>query len=108
MKTCSNCGVEGHNIRGCKSLGRQIIQQENQKIDRIPDDLGTIPKAGLWLINPGRKRIAGKISQVKKNGDIVWNDVYGTVIESTPETIKEGNYLFLELEPKHLLFEVVK
>ena len=124
MRKCGNCGKPGHYTPRCTEnnnvsapveekektvydVGREILQKQNQVVDRVPDDYGTIPKTGLWLINLERKRIAGKISQVKKNGDILWCDVYGGFVESTPQTIKDGGYLYLELETPHLMFEVV-
>lgn len=120
--SCKKCKLSGHNSATCKAtaqttneessgrslkeIGRAILEKEEQKVPREPDLVGTIPEKGLWLINPVRKRIAGKISQIKKNGDILWIDAYGCFIETPPETIKEGGYLYLDLEAPHLLFEV--
>jgi len=106
MRVCGSCKKPGHNQRTCKQLGRQILEQENQKVDRQPDELGNIPKAGLWLISLERKKIAGKISQVKGNGMVLWKGIYGELNEHSTEAIKESKYLFLELEPEHLNFKV--
>lgn len=127
MRVCSNCNKPGHYKPRCpnklspapenniseqgerktlKDIGREILEQQNQVFERIPDDFGTIPKTGLWLINLERKRIAGKISQIKKDGTILWSDCYSTLIESDPKMILEAGYKYLELESQHLMFEI--
>ena len=129
MRVCSICRTSGHNKQTCKSeiakqhledfekeqskrktlseVGREIIAQENKVVDREPDDLGTLPQKGLWIVSLDRKRIAGKISQVKKDGTILWVDIYNCLIESSPQTIKKANYKFVELEPYHLSYEII-
>ena len=123
--SCKNCGKDGHYAKTCsnndlstlepekvetgrslREIGQKILKQENTVVERAPDALGTVPAKGLWLVNLDRKRIAGKISQVKKTGEILWIDHWNCLIESSPETIKAGGYLFIDLEPKHLSFEV--
>src|SRR3990167_7842922 len=106
MRVCSNCKKPGHNVRRCRELGRQIIQEQNQKIDREPDQFGNLPKAGLWIISVERKKIAGKISQIKKNSNVLWKGVYGDLHEHSVEFLKNNRYCFLELEPEHLIFDI--
>src|SRR3990167_6685990 len=123
--SCKNCGKDGHYSKTCRNnilstlepekvdtgrslreIGQKIIDQENAVVERIPDDLGTVPAKGLWLVNLDRKRVAGKISQVKRDGTILWCDVWGCLIESEPKTIQAGGYKYLELEAPHLMFEL--
>lgn len=127
MRVCGQCRMPGHNKATCKvvindtsnlvseeagtgrslqEIGREILKQQNVVVERTPDEIGTIPRTGLWLVNLQRKRVAGKISQVKKEGTILWTDCWGCLIESEPETIKLGGYLYLELESPHLMYEV--
>lgn len=123
---CKCCGKQGHYQKKCpnklspapennsgqgerktlKDIGREILEQQNQVVERTPDDLGTIPKTGLWLVNVDRKRVAGKISQVKKDGTILWSDCWATLIESDPKTILAAGYKYLELQSYHLMFDI--
>ena len=124
---CKNCSQPGHYTPRCpqtkiaqsilatpiessgrslKEIGRAIIEKEQQVVPREPDMSGTIPSAGLWLVNVDRKRVAGKISQVKKDGTILWTDCWNCLIESSSAVIKAGGYRYLDLQAPHLLFEV--
>lgn len=123
---CRNCRKEGHYAKRCpgnsvpdpeninleqskktlKEIGREILALENKKIDREPDEVGTLPRTGLWIVNLNKKRIAGKISQVKKDGSILWRGFYGDLNETPSEVFREAKYLFIDLEPEHLKFEV--
>lgn len=126
---CKNCGKQGHYQKKCpnksttpapenkdlgqgerktlKEIGREILEQQNQKVEREPDVLGTIPVKGLWIVNIKRRRVAGKISQIKKDGMILWTDAYGGFCETSPIVIKDAGYCYLELESIHLQYEVI-
>lgn len=123
--SCKRCGQNGHYQKCCpnndlstlnlekvdtgksiRDIGRAILEKENAVVERVPDDLGTVPQKGLWLVNVDRKRVAGKISQVKKTGEILWSDCYSALIESDPKMILAAGYRYLELESHHLIFEI--
>lgn len=123
--SCKNCGRAGHYAKTCtnndlstlppekvetgrslREIGQKIIEQENAVVERVPDDFGTIPAAGLWLVNFARRRVAGKISQVKKTGEILWVDCWGCSVESDPKTIQDGGYKYVQLEAPYLMFEI--
>jgi len=117
MRKCSNCGEAGHYKKTCKKdqsqeekserktlkeIGREILKTNQVKVARQPDDTGTIPVRGLWLVHPIKKRVLGKIAKVKKNGNVVWVGIYGAHVETNQGAIIDEGYQFIELEPFHL------
>lgn len=104
-RQCRKCGNCGHNIRTCKNQAEyvpekyRILQEiKGPKVDRIPVD-GVIPQKGLWMVNPERNRVAGRIMYVKRNGCIVWHDFEGIFVESKQKDIVDSGYKYLSEFP---------
>ncbi len=62
------------------------------------------PRKGLWVVSTTRKRIAGKILQVKSGGEVLYENMFGAHMESPPQKILDSGYAFVELEPRMLLW----
>jgi len=129
-RRCGICGGIGHNARSCsekdkplvvaqsvstqsrakkkeKELGHKLLAEKNKKVDREEID-GLIPAKGLWIVHHPRKKIAGKIVKVKKNGDVVWRSALGASITTPQNSFKEEGYSYLiDLEPEMLLWKIV-
>ena len=120
-RKCGNCGKEGHYRVSCgkqpnetklphsslKDQGRQILAEQRKKVDRVEDETGNIPRKGLWVISQGRNKVYGKIQYVKRNGTVVWQDVYGAFIETDQHKLLDNECSFVELESTMLKWEVV-
>lgn len=104
-RACSACGQPGHNARTCKTKGRSLLEQSQARQPKLKDAAGTLPAKGLWIINPDRQQVAGKIIQVKRQGIVLWLNPLGAHVASTQETILNSGYVYAELEPRHLLWE---
>lgn len=134
QRKCSICNTFGHNARGCpnknkpieetlnidtvsissaarkrkeKQLGRQILEEQNKKVERVEVD-GQIPKRGLWLVNTEKQKVAGKISKVKRDGTVLWKDCLGAIIPTNQNTLIEQGYSYIEeLEVEMLSWKIV-
>jgi len=112
-RKCGRCNQTGHDIRRCSvnleeiPEGHRLLLEQKQKVDRIPDKNGVEPHKGLWVVSYSRKKIAGKIIQVKKTGEIVWENMRGAYITSQPSTFKDSDYVYCDLEPNMLKWEVI-
>ncbi len=62
------------------------------------------PRKGLWVVSVSRKRIAGKILQVKDGGAVLYENMFGAHMESPPEKIRDSGYQFVDLTPQMLLW----
>jgi len=113
---CGKCGRLGHNIRNCtlesseqprednfrktlKDIGREILEQQQKKIGKIDID-GVQPKKGLWVVNPLTKRVAGKISRIKKNGLLVIDKGKDCTFNTTQEAIIRSGYKYYQNKPQ--------
>jgi len=105
-RRCSVCGEYGHNKATCKQFGREVLAEQTQKVDRIEVN-GIVPQKGLWILSEIKKKIAGKIVQVKRDGRIVWKGINGICVTQQQEEIINNNYIYSELEPEMLLWNVV-
>lgn len=117
QRTCKKCGGIGHDSRNCTSdfvkedeeipIGHQILQQQKEKVDRIPIN-NIVPQKGMWIVNVEKQRVAGRISYVKRTGEIVWEDCYMTLIESDPKVFVENGYEYAcTIDPIMLRWSVV-
>jgi len=131
QRKCSICSTLGHNAATCpdknktieeiigtksslsraakkeKELGHQILKDKKKKVERIEID-GLIPQKDMWLVNLKRKKIAGKICKVKRNGDIVWRSVLSATVITPQEKMIENGYSYLkDLEVEMLGWEIV-
>lgn len=131
-RKCGVCGKKGHNARTCprnkkvelepinvqpvisfsdaqakkKEQAHKILKEQNQKVERQEID-GLIPVAGLWIVNIKRKRIAGKITQVKRNGEVTYHTALGASVSTAQERLKEAGYSYIQdLEPEMLRWRV--
>lgn len=131
-RKCGVCGKKGHNARTCprnkkvelepidvqpvisfsdaqakkKEQAHKLLQQQNQKVERQEID-GLLPAAGLWIINYKTKRIAGKITQVKRNGDVTYHTSLGASVSTKQEDLKKYGYSYIQdLEPEMLRWRV--
>lgn len=128
--TCSVCNTVGHNARGCpsknqpiietkaetsfskakakqKELGHKILAEKKKKVEREEID-GLAPQKGLWIVHHLRKKIAGKISKVKRNGEVVWKSALGAIISTDQQKlIKEGYSYIKDLEPEMLRWKII-
>lgn len=101
-RQCGNCGQTGHNVRTCKKQRQEdYLSSLPQEVDREAIN-GVKPKRGLWIVNPERQRIAGKILYVRKSGQVVYENKLGAHVESEQDTIERSGYQYVELEPKML------
>lgn len=126
-RKCSLCEQPGHNVRNCpskpkkpepvkpkkagrktdKEIGRAILAKEGKKEAR-QEIAGLKPKTGLWIINVERKKIAGRITQVKRNGDIVRKTAHGATIATPQKLLKEEGYSYVEqLEVEMLIWRIM-
>lgn len=120
MRHCRKCNLSGHNSATCKyvpcesqpkslkEIGREILQQDSIKAPRIEID-GLTPRRGLFIINATKKRCAGKILRIKKNGNVLWQTFHGVIVESKQSVLiaehykysvdipKEKDYTYLQL-----------
>ena len=84
-RKCSRCEQVGHQKRTCQTdldsipEGHRLRLEQRQGI-RVPDKEGTNPRKSMWIVSRSRKKVAGKIVQVKKDGTVVWEDILGTYI----------------------------
>ena len=133
-RKCSICHKPGHNSRTCskrlqkstnsepidiqpvisfsdaqtkkKEQAHKLLQQQNQKVERQEID-GLLPAAGLWIINYKTKRIAGKITQVKRNGDVTYHTSLGASVSTKQEDLKKYGYSYIQdLEPEMLRWRI--
>lgn len=57
-------------------------------------------RPGAWLVNHGRRRVAGQVQYVsRKRGTVVLRGPYGTY-ETTPDHIRTAGYLFCDEPPE--------
>jgi hypothetical protein len=116
-RKCSICDTHGHNARTCpnknkpivessvktiskkklkdKELGRKILAEKAVVEDRIEVE-GLVPRKNYWLVNKDRQKIAGKILQVKKNGDILWKDIFGATQATNQKRLIDQGYSYIE------------
>lgn len=113
MRHCKTCGNSGHNSRTCGRVKTENPVETTQPQPETPtealvanlDGHRTIaqyaePKRGLWVVNPSRKRVAGKILYVKAdNKTFVYVDGYTAHHESIVDKVQAAGYQFVELEP---------
>jgi hypothetical protein len=127
-RKCSICNTFGHYASTCpnkdkpvieapssfsaakqkkKELGHQLLKEKNKKVDRVEVD-GLTPQKGLWLVNFKRKKIAGKIVQVKRNGSVVWKCALGALNTTPQERLIEMEYSYIQdLEPEMLNWKII-
>ena len=60
------------------------------------------PRKGLWLVSQSRKRIAGKILQVKSDGKILYENTLGCYCETDLGKTIEADYQIVDLQPTML------
>jgi hypothetical protein len=110
---CSKCGLAGHYSSTCGT--KTVIQTATEevpteKVNAVPvestSDDGTTtfskPRKGLWLANQTSKKVAGKIMYVKSDGTVVYESPLGASVESSPETIVDAGYTYVELTARML------
>ena len=107
-RRCGKCGLTGHYKSTCGTQtqpthnipkGHQILAEQNKKVDRVEDETGNIPKKGLWVLSPEKKKIYGQILYVKRSGEIVWQSIMGANVESSQQMLLENKCIYGELEP---------
>jgi hypothetical protein len=127
-RKCSICFTRGHNSRTCpnknkpvaqststfsrrkekeKELGHKLLAEKRKKVEREEID-GLVPTAGLWVVHHKRKKIAGKIVKVKRNGDIIWRSAGGASVTTAQETLIDEGYSYItDLEPEMLRWRII-
>ena len=126
MRYCSKCKQAGHNARTCTTpvnanpeiivktskmveLGHKIIEAENKVEERVEIG-GILPAKGLWILNLKTKRVAGRISKVKQNGDIIYRSSLGAIMTTPQNKFIDEGYVYFEpedLEPEMMKWEVL-
>ena len=133
-RKCSVCHKPGHNSQTCpkrlkksinsepinvqpvisfsdaqtkkKEQAHKILKEQNKKVERQEID-GLLPATGLWIVNIKRQRIAGKITQVKRNGEVTYHTALGASVSTPQERLKEAGYSYIQdLEPEMLRWRV--
>lgn len=103
QRLCSKCKLSGHNSKTCKGpipIGHQLLIESKKKAPREEIN-GIKPGKGLWIINRDKKKIAGQIDFVKRNGIIVWHSTTANaLVESKPETFKDSGYEYTKEIPQ--------
>ena len=54
------------------------------------------PTKGLWLVHPKKGRVYGQITEVRRNGTVVWKGSYGQPVTTRPSTLIDGGYQYAE------------
>jgi hypothetical protein len=125
VRRCSRCHRTDHNVRTCKvelnpelkldirpiskelELGHKILAEQRKIVEREEIN-GVLPNAGYWIISPKRKKIAGKISSVKRNGEIVWKSSLGAVMTTKQSLFSQSDYCYVtDLEPEMLRWNII-
>ena len=103
QRVCSTCEKPGHTAKTCPGIiptGHQILIDSKKKAPREEIN-GIKPSKGLWIINRDKKKIAGQIDFIKRNGIIVWHSTASSaLVESKPETFKNSGYEYIKDVPQ--------
>jgi hypothetical protein len=101
-RVCGVCGHSGHNSRRCELKKEIVIKQE--EIKEAADEI--VPQKGLWIIQPCKQILVGKITKVFPTGVIRYTSVNGAQIESAKINFLKGGYTFIDIEPEHLKYKM--
>ena len=123
---CSRCGLPGHYASTCRGMAGKpstspspvgaaiggtvasagTVESADLEPAKAPPSLK--PRCGLWIFSPKYQNILGKISQIRSNGEVVWENKWGIISSELQEVLVARDYIWGDLEPKMLQWLINK
>lgn len=82
--------------RTLKARSRELAAQAARDLRGETVVGGVKPKAGMWIVHPGRGRVYGRITAVLRTGHVEWLGRLGKRTKTEGRKLVDGGYRYVQ------------
>jgi len=79
--------------------GHELLEKERTRVE-CETVGGVKPARGLWVFHPEKRKLAGRITMVRRTGAIVLRNYFGALFETTGDKLDTNGYTLAEQLPE--------